>query len=162
MLICADCSFSSAGRVLERPANEEPSLTGFGHMVVLVLLPSHLSADNGAEVLYHCDVGYGAGCALRPLLLREGHEEQGREGQAHRLVQTLHPQSALEEADDGAHCIPDIAASAQHMWALQHRTGDGEWLTQYVFMLTETLPTDYEVSRLTMPRASGCSPSRRR
>jgi arylamine N-acetyltransferase len=142
--------------VLERPANEEPSLTGFGHMVVLVLLPSHLSTDNGAEVLYHCDVGYGAGCALRPLLLREGHEEQGREGQAHRLVQTLHPQSALEESDDGPHCIPDLAASAQHMWALQHRTGDGEWLTQYVFMLTETLPTDYEVSRFTMPRASGC------
>ncbi|CEH13053.1 ARYLAMINE N-ACETYLTRANSFERASE 4-RELATED [Ceraceosorus bombacis] len=140
--------YAVAGRVLERALDgAQGDYEGFGHMIILVLLPNHLHEPQQAqEHLYAVDVGYGAQGPLRPLLLSDGHVEEGRFGERHRLVRLLPPESAFED-NSGTLQSPSLLEEmmeANKLWHLQHAKGEADWQTQYSFLQIETFPNDFE------------------
>lgn len=93
---------------------------------------------------------------MRPLLIRDGHIEEGRGGEQHRLIRVRNPNGVLVQADesDDATPAPELEgdwAVPRNLWVLQKRERASQdhfkaWRNVYVFSPLELGQHDYEVS----------------
>lgn len=122
-------------------------------MVTIVSVPCHLDTPSTSNALYLVDTGFDI---QRPLLIRDGHVEEGRGGVQHRLVRVPHPNGALVSVidDDGLTGAPELEgewAAPRVLWVLQRRErGSSEnykpWQGLYAFSPLELGHQDFEVS----------------
>ncbi|SMQ49352.1 unnamed protein product [Zymoseptoria tritici ST99CH_3D7] len=122
---------STSGRVSSQAApngdvtggNGELMFYGFSHMANIVTIGS---------IRYLVDVGFGAGCAVKPLPLVDGHEQSNLPMQQVRLRW-----DTLAESED-----PDAK-----LWILERRDAAAEpWSAVYCFPdRVEFLPADFAV-----------------
>lgn len=122
-------------------------------MVTIVSVPCHLDIPSTRNALYLVDTGFDI---QRPILIRDGHVEEGRGGVQHRLVKVPHPNGALVSMidDDGLTGAPELEggwAAPRVLWALQRRERESlddykPWQGLYVFSPLELGHQDFEVS----------------
>jgi len=103
--------------------SETPQFTGWSHMVNIV--------DVGDEQ-YMVDVGMGAQCQIRPLLLKSGDESE---------VEGISPaRSRLVKQG-----LPEHTDPRQFVWVNQYQFDGGQpWCALYCFTETEFLPQDFD------------------
>lgn len=141
---------------------------GPSHMILFVVLPSHIASfdssssltdpKKGSTALYMVDTGFGGPNIMRPLLLHDGHVETGRGGEEHRLVRARHPDSNFEDVSDSEGFDTVIGIdfgaweAAQWLWILQVRQleysngPNGGWRDVYTISPVEFFQRDFNVS----------------
>ena len=104
------------------------------HMVNIVTLA------NGKR--YMVDVGFGNNGPTQPLLLKDGHEENGIPPASMRLVRRK---------------IPATTNPNDRLWIYQHRVSPtSDWEPMYCFAETEFLPQDYEIMNFWTTQSRKC------
>ncbi|EJD07356.1 cysteine proteinase [Fomitiporia mediterranea MF3/22] len=148
-------AYPGPARVNQTPPHTGSDLLEFtaqSHMVLFIQLPdsqdAYLEPEPPRRVkdTYLVDVGFGAQCLVRPILLRAGSTVRGAAPpEEHRLVRGRHPDSSL---------IPRLE------WHLQYRCGTyvTNWQTVYQFALHETFPIDRQAANFAVSQRPGFGP----
>lgn len=147
-------AFMVSGRVCGSSDPNPPpdAWTGPTHVAILVQLPCHLDdREPQRKALYLTDVAFGARGLMRPMLLRDGHQERGRASVEHRIIKAPIPMSSFDVSGPGQEddLIPNEVLQSQFLWRLQRRDGpDQPWGDNYALSMTEVFPNDLRVSVL--------------